>query len=212
MSRKIYGWISLLMFFLAGVMLTLLVSPAWASGNDVDVRQSNDMNNQTGGDISHESKALGFSHSLGDVDINQCLGSTQWGSIIVSKQKLVLNKWCAAEVYDAKGLHHMAAVMRCDIPEVAKHFPDGEHCVVANKWVPKVVVQDTLVVDDSHDEDEEEWHEEQIQLQQDYDERLAQLEERLSRPAPKVIERTVVEQKPWMTDEKRAALQKVLDE
>ena len=195
------------MFFLAGVMLTLLISPALASDR---ITQSNDMNNQTGGDISHESNALGFSHSLGDVDINQCLGSTQWGSIIVSKQKLVLNKWCAAEVYDAKGLHHMAAVMRCDIPEILKHFADSEHCVVANKWVPKAVIEDTVVADDRRDEDEEEWHEEQIQLQQDYDERLAQIEEQIR--APKVIERTVVEQKPWMTDEKRAALQKVLDE
>jgi len=86
--------------------------------------------------VGGDSKAYGFSHSLGDVDINQCLGSTQWGTIIVSKQKLVLNKWCAAEVYDAKGMYSVAAKLRCQIPEINKLFNTDLECIRENTWTP----------------------------------------------------------------------------
>ena len=93
----------------------------------------------TGGDNSNVAtnsmsggRSYGASHSLGDVDLNQCMGSTQWGSIIISRQKLVLNKWCAGESYDAKRMFKMAALLRCDIPEISKHFIDKAECVKEN--------------------------------------------------------------------------------
>lgn len=111
--------------------------PLFASGDDIV--QSNDMNNQTTGDVglvTGDSRAFAFAHGLGDVDINQCLGSTQWGTILVSKQKLVLNKWCAAEVYDAKGMYSMAGRLRCQIPAIADLFTDPQQCVLENTWTP----------------------------------------------------------------------------
>lgn len=181
----------------SGLMVGLiLTSSVWASGNDVDVVQSNDMNNQTSGDLSNNSRTFGFAHTLGDVDINQCLGSTQWGTVLFSRQKLVLNKWCAAEVYDSKGLHHMAAVMRCDLPEIIKHFPTAEQCVVANKWAPTVVEAPVVTIDDAHYEEEEEYHEM-------YEQRIAKLEARP--PPPARVTREVV-QKPFLSAEQRTAL------
>lgn len=85
------------------------------------------------------SRAYGFSHGLGDVAINQCLATQQWGSIIVSRQKVVLNRWCASEVYDAKGLHEVAARMRCTIPEVASLFASESGCLAANMVTPAPV-------------------------------------------------------------------------
>jgi hypothetical protein len=91
--------------------------------------------------LNSDSKSFAFAHGLGDVDIAQCLGSEQWGTVIISRQYLELNKWCAAEVYDAKGLYKMAAVLRCDIKEIKKHFNSPEECVEANTLHPVIVTQ-----------------------------------------------------------------------
>jgi hypothetical protein len=114
------------------LLLGVLISgPLFADRSD-DVIQSNDMNNLTG-DLNVEgSSAVGFGRSSFDVDINQCMGSTSWDTIIVGKQKLVLNKWCAAEAYDARGLHNVAARLRCQIPEIADLFGPDEDCVLEN--------------------------------------------------------------------------------
>lgn len=159
MMRFLSKNIGLVMLILAAIAFTVMTQRAWGSdSDDVRVTQSNDMNNQTTGDVvgsSYSSDAFAFAHSLGDVDINQCMGSTQWGTIIVSKQKLVLNLWCAAEVYDAKGLRHMAAVLRCDIPEIAQHFDDPAKCIVANKIsAPREsppIAQ--MILEEEHEED-----------------------------------------------------------
>jgi len=117
-------------------LIVILLAPALAFATP-DIVQSNDNNAQTTGDVvTGDSKAFAFAHSLGDVDINQCLGSTQWGTILVSKQKLVLNKWCAAEVYDAKGMHSMAARLRCQISEIKTLFNTHQSCILENTYEP----------------------------------------------------------------------------
>lgn len=118
----------------------LLVLPATAQDyEDESVNVDTNVNvdtSMTGGDVSVSSsnRSFAFAHSLGDVDIAQCIASTQWGSILVSKQKVILNLWCVAEVYDHKGMHDMAALMRCDIGEIADHFVSNEACIRANTW------------------------------------------------------------------------------
>ena len=125
------------------LLVVLMSGPLFASGDDVRVTQSNDMNNQTTGDVSTgdvnggsftggSNKSLALVNSLGDVDINDCLGSTQWATPVFSKQKLNLNKWCAAEVYDAKGMYTMGGRIRCQIPEIAALFDDAQQCVLEN--------------------------------------------------------------------------------
>jgi len=97
-----------------------------------------DINNAlTGGSIAGDrSYAVGLSHSLGDVDIAQCIASTQWGTIIVSKQGVILNLWCVAEVYDRKGMFDNAAKARCDIGEIARWYSDNKECLKAETWTP----------------------------------------------------------------------------
>ncbi len=119
------------------VIAALAPGDAWASGDCRD-GSCNEVILSGGDNTANNSASVGgsdtmaLSHSLGDVDINDCLASTQWGTIIVSRQRVVLNKWCAAEVYDYKGLHHMAALLRCDIPEISEHFQTKPECVTAN--------------------------------------------------------------------------------
>ena len=180
-------------YFIFVVALTLLLmsAPLWATDKATWVTPKSSNQQTVGG---NDSLALG--RSSFDVDINQCMGSVAWDTILVGKQKLVLNKWCAAEVYDAKGMHHMAAVMRCDIPEVIKHFSMYPDCIEANTTsIPEPVV----II-----EEPDEWHEEQLQIQQSYEERIKALEGRLNRP--RVVRETVVEQKSLLTPEQAKSL------
>ncbi len=119
------------------VIAALAPGDAYASGDCRDgscneVILSGGDNTATNSASVGGSDTMAFSHSLGNVDINDCLASTQWGTIIVSRQRVVLNKWCAAEVYDYKGLHHMAALLRCDIKEIGDFFESQEECLKAN--------------------------------------------------------------------------------
>jgi hypothetical protein len=132
------------------VLMLVLVVDQLAEASGDRIKQSNDV----GGD---DSVGVAFGHALGDVDINDCLASTQWGTILVSKQVVILNKWCAAEVYDAKGLPGMAARMRCDIPEVRKHFNTDNGCIFAN--TAKIPVEPAEEVSTPDDDDEQRYHE-----------------------------------------------------
>lgn len=198
-----------LIWLLVGIFIAVAwLNTAWASDR---ITQSNDMNNQTGGDINHESKALGLGRSSFDVDINQCMGSTAWDTVLGGKQKLVLNWVCLAEFYIKTGQPELAAVALCNT-EMLDEFANEAECESAHDFLVEVaaaVAADPMASD--HLDEEEEWHEEQMQMQQDYDDRLAMLEERASRPAPrpKVIEQTV--QQPYLSDAKKAALAELIE-
>jgi len=146
----ILRWQHLVAMLIGLLFWAMILSPAWAGddrrgGDDVDIdinggdviTNLGDTNVEgstlTGGDVTLEgSRAFAFSHALGDVDINDCLASTAWGSIIVSRQTVGPNLWCMAEVYDAKGMKLMAAKMRCDIDVIAEHFTTRDECLEAN--------------------------------------------------------------------------------
>jgi hypothetical protein len=93
--------------------LLLLVLAAPAAGQD-RTWQSNDMNAQTAGDYTNDSVAVGLGRSSFDVDINQCMGSTSWDTIVGGKQKLVLNWVCLAEFYIKTNQPELAAVAICN--------------------------------------------------------------------------------------------------
>jgi hypothetical protein len=189
------------------IIILLLPTIAFAGGNphnddvDVDVNVGGDTVN-VGGDtvnvagstlnssvgdttvnagdvaLNSDSKSFAFAHGLGDVDIADCLGSEQWGTIIVSRQYLELNKWCAAEVYDAKGLYQMAAILRCDIKEIKKHFNTPEACMEANTIRPvvaaKVEEPEVIIVEPSIEL--QETHVEQQMALESMEQRMARLE------------------------------------
>lgn len=182
MTRR--DWVALTPYFLALVLALLLGAVVHAddrnSGPDIDIDTPVDVTSTTNLTSSPEtnvtgstysSRALAIGNGLGDVDINDCLGSEQFGTPLYSRQWLELNKWCAAEVFDAKGLNIMAGKLRCEIKEIAKLFDDPAACLDANtihappaatvaEIEPVVATLSSRI--DEHD-DEEERHEEQIE-------------------------------------------------
>ncbi len=159
------------MRFALAIAVYLVASISWASGDDLTNISKNSNTIATGdttlnaGDVvgsSHSSRAFAFSHALGDVDINEganCMGSEAWGSIIVSRQTNELNQWCAGLFYDLNGKHKMAAVMRCDIKEIAKHFDSEAECVAENTIAPEMVAEvpaaAVAAIIDEHEDREE---------------------------------------------------------
>ena len=125
----------------------------------VDVNQSNDMNNQTAGDVSlsagvaatlsggdmiggdttlaMDSKSIVVAApGLGDVDIAACLGSTQWSLLVGGKQKLVLNQVCMAEFYLKQGRYDLAAQSLCNQPEIVTEYESEQACELAHDFTP----------------------------------------------------------------------------
>jgi hypothetical protein len=171
--------IKLTFFLLATLLVIWLAAPmALASGDergpnvDVTTDVATDVTtNVTGGDMvnqidgdSYSSRAYGFSHSLGDVDINQCIVSKQTGTFIVSWQGYDYNLWCMGEVFDSKGLWDMGALMRCDIPVIRAHFESAYDCLLANTVDQELTESPQLlelydqsarfeVLEDEHDEE-----------------------------------------------------------
>ena len=220
--RKGFVWLIGALFALIVALLVLPVigmlfgggmdPRAHASGGD-DIIQSNDQNTitSTSGDVqvgTGDSQALAFAHALGDVDIAQCLASTQWGTILFSKQKVVLNQWCAAEIYDAKGMHEMAALLRCDIEEIAKHFETPGRCIEANTWTPPPEPEPDPPEQTSSFlpmmEQAEEDHDEDVR------ELLARIEAIENRPAPAPRQQVEVNQT-GITNEQRQAMAEVFE-
>ena len=172
-------------------LFLFLLCPLVALGSGDDIEQETIVDVVTG-DVSvvgGKSSGLGFGRSSFDVDINQCMGSTAWDTIIGGRQKLVINWVCLAEFYLKTGQPKLAAVAICNT-EMVSEFDSEAACEQAHDFFVEIaeaiVVESSVieVVDDQHREEEEEWHEEQMQMQHDYDERIDRLEARLNRPPP----------------------------
>jgi len=179
-------------------------------GGDVDVTTGDLIGGDTtlsGGDTNVSTggnKTFAFSHSLGDVDINEgknCLGSEAWGTIIVSHQYLELNPWCASLFYELNGMHEFAAKMRCDIKEIGNKYTTLEDCWRDQNLTPAEPsgegssgIADAIV--SHHDEDLQ-----SVQMQiAEVTERLDHYEEVVSSPPPQIVQQAAPEQ---YTDEDR---------
>jgi len=211
--------------------LVMLAAPAWATGDDddgatatatADAAASASANaNVTGGDMiggdmiggdtsinTGSNRAYAFSHSLGDVDINEgqnCMGSEQWGTFVVSRQTNELNPWCAALFYELNGRHEFAAKMRCDIKAIRDKYLTDDECWLDQELSPAPApalaelydqaarFEEHKVIEDEHDDELE-----VVQMQQQAIlESLASYEQRLEeRPAP-----VVVQQEPRISEE-----------
>jgi len=181
-------------------------------GTTVDVGGSTlsggDTNVSTGGN-----KTFAFAYGMGDVDINEgqnCMGSEQWGTVIVGRQTMELNPWCAALFYELNGKHEFAAKMRCDIKEVRKKYTADSECWLDQNLRPDEPlgegssgVADAIVnhIDSAvvqHDED-------LYMVQQQVDEvneRLNQLEHRPA-PRPQVVQQAAPEPEPLLSEQEK---------
>ena len=159
--------------------------------------------------VNMDSRSLALVNTMGDVDINDCRESEQFGTPVFSRQWIQLNPWCAAEVYDAKGLHELAARTRCTIKEIRKLFDDDAACVMANTVEAAPPPPPPAPV--RHDRDDE--LERRLEINQAYtaelEARLDELEQ-LAQRAP--TNKTVVQQVPYLSADKRAKLAKLRDE
>ena len=171
-------------FFLILLVLCPLVSLADNRGTDVEQEVLVDVTGSTY--TAGSTRAYGLSG--GDMDINDCLATH---SILFGLwQGTHINKLCEADRLNRDGKYQAAAEMKCSMRSIRKIYPKGR-CVEAVLLSappapppppPVVVVEDDD--DEEHWEEEQEWHDEQVQMQMEYDARIARLENRLSQPPP----------------------------
>jgi len=91
------------------------------------------------GGNSSDALGLGFSYTLGDVDLNEgrnCYVSIAKGNILWGRQKVKLNPWCAALFYDANREHKFAAEMRCSIDPIVEKYVTYKDCVKGQTMSP----------------------------------------------------------------------------
>lgn len=178
------------------LLWTILALSSLAAGSDdergpnVDVDVDTVVNspvNMTGGDsintMSNSTSSRAYGFGLGDVDIAQCYRSYQ----LLIWQDSKINPFCVADAYDQKGLHMMAAVIRCDIGFIRKHFDTDSGCLRANTMASAVMPrmpdlgavyeQAAKDVKQTHDDDDDE-RRQQIEEAQD---NLRSLEARLDK-------------------------------
>jgi hypothetical protein len=180
------------------------------TGGDVSVAGGD--TNVTGGDVNiagDKSTALGFSHALGDVDIRDCVASTQWGTILVSRQKIVLNSWCAGVQNLAWRNYELAAMHFCNVPETLAEFATEDECETAHNYSPPPTPEPPpdMVSLEQYEQQAHE-HEEQYDLLL---ERVETIEEKPA-PRPRVTQAAAPPPEPFLTESKKAALRALYDE
>ncbi len=72
----------------------------------------------------------------GDVDINGCWGSTQWGLLTIFKQKLVTLEICLGFRFLALKKYELAAMHFCNDKPTLKEFANEAECEVAHDFTP----------------------------------------------------------------------------
>lgn len=201
-----------LMFFVA--MLVMLCAPVWATGKDNDnsVNVDNEVtvggstvsveapNVSTGGVSTGGNKSIALGNVLGDVDIAQCLGSTQWSTPVYGKQKLSLNWVCVAEFYIRFQQPELAAMALCNT-EIVKEFGSEQECEEAHHFLVQTV--EPALPDDDEDDVR---YQQTLMMQQELEYKVAELEalmQRSQRPVRQVVQK-------GLTPEQKALLREVV--
>jgi hypothetical protein len=140
---------------------------------------ANPIMNAEGSTLTNSTSSRAYGFGLGDVDIAQCYRSYQ----LLVWQGSQINPFCVADSYDQKGLHIMAAVVRCDIGFIRQHFDTDAACIEANTMVvqapeppPPPAPTPTLSIPDTHIQQEVEIHTEQREAFETLEQRLARIE------------------------------------
>lgn len=214
-ERKFKNGVAFAVGLILGAILAVSCSPAHASGDRIT--QSNDNNAQTTGDVNvagptiggDSSRAFAVGTVLGDVDIADCLGSTQWSTPVFGKQKLVLNHVCMAEFYLRAGKYELAAMALCNVKEIRKEFDDEAACEAAHDFTPPPapapVVAPTAVEEIELEQDAQDEDIAQVRIEQQT--LLARVEALEARPVPKPRAVLPAPPKPAFTaEQKRRAL------
>lgn len=205
-----------LAYFFLGVIIVLIMAPAWADnghGHDHGDGGDNAANSESVLEnvIKDDSLALGlgFSYGMGDVDINEgknCMGSEQKANVLWGRQDMALNAWCASLFYELNGKHTFAAKLRCSIPEIGDHYLTAAECVTDQDLTPPKVTSDERDAINQHVEIEEQHSEDlvAVQMQQvGIVERMDELFAQLNAPR---AQPQIMQQAQQYTDEQAAAV------
>jgi len=147
--------------------------------------------------ISNSSRAYGL--GLGDVDIAQCYRS--WQVLIYQDSKP--NWFCLADSLDAKGLHKAAAELRCSVKSYRQKL--GDKCLALS-----TASSPAQPMADTHLDEEQELHLEQMVLVEELRAKIAAMEAALNKPAPRPVVRREVVEKGGLTAEQKAQLREVV--
>jgi len=188
---------------------TINVDGGTFSGGDVTVPV--DVNAPSSNTMHNESKSLALGNVLGDVDIADCLGSTQWSTPVFGRQGLILNNVCMAEFYLSAGKYHLAAMALCNVKEILKEFASEEECELAHDFTPPAAAANALPamvaqIERQNDEELAMLRMEQAQLQEQVERQQRLLERAERRPEPVIVHEDFV------TDEKRARIKALFAE
>ena len=159
------------------IIALLLLSGIAFAGPDVE-QEIEIIGGDTILNASESSKAFGFGHAMGDVDIAQCLGSTQWDTILGGKQKLVLNNVCMAEFYLKSEKWDLAAMALCNQPEILSEFATEQECEDAHNFGPP---PELIVPTSGPQECCEDQIEQQHMVQESITKEVESLEQRVAR-------------------------------
>ncbi len=156
--------------------------------------------------------ATSFITGMGDVDINDYYRSYQF----LIWQGTQPNLLALGVYYDSIGLHAAAAAARCSVGGVRKVFDDQVDCIAKNT-AARMLVPPPPQINKKEEEEkqraEREWRDEQEQRYENLAGRYASMEmQQQQAPPPQIIERTVVQQQPFLNADKRTRLQAILDE
>ena len=185
---------TLIFFFLAVATLVFFMAPAQAGKEhhnaDVDVSSV----------VSSSDRAFGIGG--GDIDIND--GYRSYSYLFGLVQETRSNPLEVARQLMAEGNYEAAAYLRCQPWGIYRAYGGKNECIAMLSKVPAVIVVPDVV--DDFDEDEDEYRE----MQQAYEENLAEFEGRVARlESRKQVTRQVIQQ-PYLSDEKKAALREVV--
>ena len=204
------GWIVNTGYVLVAVIF--LAAQSFAATPDKNKHSEGDVNVDAGSvvgdtliDTGGNSSLAVVAPGLGDVDIAQCLGSTQWSLLVGGKQKLVLNQVCMAEFYLKQGRYHLAAQSLCNQPEILAEYSTELDCELAHDFAPVIPDHDmhrrSPEFEETYNlvqEQEDEIHTVQM-AQTDLEQRIVELEQR-------PVRRIVTTPKQLYSDEQRAAV------
>ncbi len=153
-----------------GLIFLLLLCPLANADNHRYNPTETSTTTQTGGDITHDILALGFSGS--DVDINQCYRSF---SYLIIYQDTNVNPLCLAQQLVAEGRYAAAAKLRCQPRDVRRAFGGKQECIAELSTPPNLPVIPVVMSDVIIEEDDDEYRQLNERLDQFEAERAAQL-------------------------------------